>query len=254
MPKKMPKALSDADKPKAPLVAPPALPKPSTAFSHLVAIGTSTGGPRALHEVLTGIPADFPAPILVVQHMPPKFTHSLAQRLDQFLQHSRPGSFRRRNGRDGNGLHRAREAGICRWRKIRQANTGFDCPTKDRRSGHMPSVDFMFESLIGHTQLKRHIVLMTGMGSDGAKGMKALQSDGALTTIAEAEQTCVVYGMPRSAVELGAVSHLLPLQGIAPAACSRSEVTQNLNASLQAQPTRRCPASGNESIHVHLYR
>jgi two-component system chemotaxis response regulator CheB len=84
------------------------------------------------------------------------------------------------------------------------------------RSGHMPSVDVLFESLVGHRELKRHIVLMTGMGSDGAKGMKALQEDGAETRIAEAEETCVVYGMPRSAVGLGAVSHQLPLQRIAP--------------------------------------
>jgi two-component system chemotaxis response regulator CheB len=83
------------------------------------------------------------------------------------------------------------------------------------RSGHMPSVDVLFESLVGHRGLKRHIVLMTGMGSDGAKGMKALQDDGAETRIAEAEETCVIYGMPRSAVELGAANHVLPLQQIA---------------------------------------
>jgi two-component system, chemotaxis family, protein-glutamate methylesterase/glutaminase len=186
----------------------------STLFSHLVAIGTSTGGPRALHEVLTGIPADFPAPILVVQHMPPKFTHSLAQRLDKFCNiHVReavdqepvetatayiaPGGKHMSLGKDAKGKFR-----------IHLSDEG-------PRGGHMPSVDVMFESLLGHQQLKRHVVLMTGMGSDGAKGMKALQLDGALTTIAEAEQTCVVYGMPRSAVELGAVSHLIPLQEIA---------------------------------------
>jgi two-component system chemotaxis response regulator CheB len=73
----------------------------------------------------------------------------------------------------------------------------------------------MFESLLGQQQLTRHIVIMTGMGSDGAKGMRALQADGAVTTIAEAEQSCVVYGMPRSAVELGAASHVIPLQAIA---------------------------------------
>jgi two-component system chemotaxis response regulator CheB len=187
----------------------------STTFSHLVAIGTSTGGPRALHEVLTGIPADYPAPILVVQHMPPKFTHSLAQRLDNFCSiHVReavdgegvesatayiaPGGYHMSLAKDNKGLYRI---------KLTQEGP---------RSGHMPSVDVLFESLLGQQQLKRHIVLMTGMGSDGAKGMKALQEDGAMTTIAEAENTCVVYGMPRSAVELEAVSHLLPLQQIAP--------------------------------------
>jgi two-component system chemotaxis response regulator CheB len=186
----------------------------STLFTHLVAIGTSTGGPRALHEVLTSIPADFQAPILVVQHMPPKFTHSLAQRLDNYCSiHVReavdrepvetatayiaPGGRHMSLGKDAKGKFR-----------IHLSDEG-------PRGGHMPSVDVMFESLLGHQHLKRHVVLMTGMGSDGAKGMKALQSDGAITTIAEAEQTCVVYGMPRSAVELGAVSHLIPLHEIA---------------------------------------
>lgn len=186
----------------------------SAIFTHLVGIGTSTGGPRALHEVLTGIPADFPAPILVVQHMPPKFTHSLAQRLDNFC------SIHVREAVDGElvetatayiapgGKHMSLNKDVQGKYRIRLTEEG-------PRAGHMPSVDVLFESLIGHQQLKRHIVLMTGMGSDGARGMKALQDDGALTTIAEAEETCVVYGMPRSAVELGAVSHLLPLQGIA---------------------------------------
>ncbi|RKP55646.1 chemotaxis response regulator protein-glutamate methylesterase [Cohnella endophytica] len=207
----------DAGKPEAAPTSPPATtqrPKTSTAFTHIVAIGTSTGGPRALHEVLTGIPGDFPAPILVVQHMPPKFTNSLAQRLDQFC------SIHVREASDGEtietgtayiapgGRHMSLAKELSGKYRIRLSDEG-------PRSGHMPSVDVMFESLIGHSQLKRHVVLMTGMGSDGAKGMKALQTDGALTTIAEAEQTCVVYGMPRSAVELGAVSHQLPLQEIA---------------------------------------
>ncbi|BBI34419.1 protein-glutamate methylesterase/protein-glutamine glutaminase [Cohnella abietis] len=190
--------------------------KTSTTFTNIVAIGTSTGGPRALHEVLTGIPADFPAPILIVQHMPPKFTHSLAQRLDNFC------NIHVREAVDGEpvetatayiapgGKHMSLAKDAANKYRIRLSEEG-------PRSGHMPSVDVLFESLIGHQQLKRHVVIMTGMGSDGAKGMKALQQDGAVTTIAEAEQTCVVYGMPRSAVELGAVSHLLPLQSIASA-------------------------------------
>jgi two-component system chemotaxis response regulator CheB len=196
-------------------IPPVAIPKPSSAFTHLVAIGTSTGGPRALHEVLTGIPADFPAPILVVQHMPPKFTHSLAQRLDNFC------SINVREAIDGELVETATAyiAPGGRHMSLRKEVSGsYRIKLSDEapKGGHRPSVDFMFESLIGHQQLKRHVVLMTGMGSDGAKGMKALQSDGAQTTIAEAEQTCVVYGMPRSAVELGAVSQILPLQGIAP--------------------------------------
>ena len=185
----------------------------STAFNHIVVIGTSTGGPRALHEVLTGIPEHFAAPILIVQHMPPKFTHSLAQRLDSFC------SIHVREATDGELVESA-TAYIAPGGKhmllVKDAKGTYRIKlTEDPpKSGHRPSVDVLFESAAEHVGLKRHAVLMTGMGSDGAKGMKALQASGALTTIAEAEETCVVYGMPRSAVELGAASHVLPLQSI----------------------------------------
>ncbi|TFE24439.1 chemotaxis protein CheB [Cohnella luojiensis] len=215
--KKTPKATVNMEKPAQaiPPAASAVAPKVTTNFTHLVAIGTSTGGPRALHEVLTGIPSDFPAPILVVQHMPPKFTHSLAQRLDNFC------SIHVREAVDGEAVETATAyiAPGGKHMSLAKDATGkyrIRLSEEGPRAGHMPSVDVLFESLIGHQQLKRHAVLMTGMGSDGAKGMKALQTDGASTTIAEAEQTCVVYGMPRSAVELGAVSHQLPLQAIAP--------------------------------------
>jgi len=192
--------------------------KPSTKFDQIVVIGTSTGGPRALHEVLTKLPADFEAPVLVVQHMPPKFTYSLAQRLDSFsairvceakqddrletaTAYIAPGGKQMTVVQDSNGAYRIR------------------LTTEGPRSGHMPSVDVLFESLVGLKELKRHAVLMTGMGSDGARGMKALKEDGAATLIAESEETCVVYGMPRSAVELGAVTSVLPLHQIGPRLC-----------------------------------
>ncbi|MBP2439654.1 MULTISPECIES: chemotaxis response regulator protein-glutamate methylesterase [unclassified Paenibacillus] len=183
-------------------------------FEHLVAIGTSTGGPRALHQVLSQIPDGFGAPVLIVQHMPPNFTKSLAQRLDSssYLRvveaeagmvlesgtaYVAPGGFHMtatRNGAHSYKIHLSKE---------------------EHRNGHRPSVDVMFESLLPLKELKRHIVIMTGMGSDGSKGMMALKQSGAITTIAEAEQTCVVYGMPRAAVELGCVTHVLPQQQIA---------------------------------------
>ncbi|MMZ59790.1 Chemotaxis response regulator protein-glutamate methylesterase of group 2 operon [compost metagenome] len=84
------------------------------------------------------------------------------------------------------------------------------------RSGHRPSVDVLYESLLPLESLKRHVVLLTGMGSDGAKAMKKLYDNGVTSTIAESEETCVVYGMPRSAVELGCVNHVLPLNEIGP--------------------------------------
>jgi two-component system chemotaxis response regulator CheB len=82
-------------------------------------------------------------------------------------------------------------------------------------NGHKPSVDVLFESLLPLDSLERHVVLMTGMGSDGAKMMKRLYDAGVKSTFAESEETCVVYGMPRSAFELDCVSHVLPLQDIA---------------------------------------
>lgn len=185
-----------------------------TAFKQLVAIGTSTGGPRALHEVISSLPGDFPAPLLIVQHMPPKFTKSLAQRLDSFsaltvveAEHGMrvvagyayvaPGGFHMELAKDASGYM-------------------IQLSDQPQRNGHRPSVDVLFESLVPHTELERHAVIMTGMGSDGAYGMKALAEQGAASTIAESEETCVVYGMPRSAIECGAAASVLPLQRIAP--------------------------------------
>ncbi|NEW05565.1 chemotaxis response regulator protein-glutamate methylesterase [Paenibacillus sp. SYP-B3998] len=185
-----------------------------TNFDNLVAIGTSTGGPRALHQVISQIPAGFPAPILIVQHMPPNFTKSLAQRLNDISQ------IQVVEAQDGDILHTATAyVAPGGWHMTAYKDSfktyKIRLTKEDPRSGHRPSVDVMFESLIGMSELKRHIVLMTGMGSDGAKGMLALQQSGVTTTIAESEETCVVYGMPRAAVELKAAMHVLPQQNIA---------------------------------------
>ncbi|GBG09614.1 chemotaxis response regulator protein-glutamate methylesterase [Paenibacillus agaridevorans] len=184
-------------------------PRPAGAFRHLVALGTSTGGPRALHEVICSLPADFPAPVLVVQHMPPKFTKSLAQRLDNFSQLTvveaeqgmavQPGKVYIAPG--GYHLELAKQDGGYVIRLGLQP----------QRNGHRPSVDIMFESLASFRELSIHAVIMTGMGSDGAKGMKVLAEQGAVSLIAESEETCVVYGMPRCAIEGGYVKDVLPL-------------------------------------------
>lgn len=185
----------------------------STSFQHLVAIGCSTGGPRALKELLERIPEGFPAPVVIVQHMPPKFTKSLAQRLDSFS------SLEVVEGENGMVLHKG-----CAYiapggfhMEIVQASDGryeITLTEDEPRSGHRPSVDTLFDSLIPFDKLNRHIVLLTGMGSDGSKAMKHLYDSGVTDTYAESEETCVVYGMPRSAVELHCVSHILPLQDI----------------------------------------
>ncbi|MEB3101144.1 protein-glutamate methylesterase/protein-glutamine glutaminase [Ferviditalea candida] len=178
----------------------------------IVAIGTSTGGPRALQQVLSRIPALIPAPILIVQHMPPKFTKSLAQRLDSSCE------VHVVEAQDGESVKAGTvyiAPGGSHMKLVRHAGElRIQLTLEEARNGHRPSVDVLFESLIPLGGLIKHVVLMTGMGSDGAKGMKALKDAGAVTTIAESEETAVVYGMPRSAVELGCVTDLLPLQHI----------------------------------------
>ncbi|ANE47556.1 chemotaxis protein CheY [Paenibacillus swuensis] len=181
----------------------------------LVAIGTSTGGPRALQQVLSALPEHFPAPILIVQHMPPKFTHSLALRLDSL---SRIRVVEAEDGQElRNGTAYIAPGGWHMHLAKNDRTSGYQVKlTKEEpRSGHRPSVDVLFESLLPYvTTLPIHTVLMTGMGSDGAKGMKALKAAGSHASIAESEETCVVYGMPRSAVEQQCVDYVLPVTEI----------------------------------------
>lgn len=184
--------------------------RPELASSgHIVAIGTSTGGPRALNSVLKQLPAAFPAPILIVQHMPPNFTRSLANRLNDVSE------IQVIEAEDGmkvlcgtayvapGGWHMKLQKDPLQGYRIKLTK-------EDPRSGHRPSVDTLFESLVPYNELKRHAVLMTGMGKDGALGMLALLESGAVTTIAESEETCIVYGMPRAAVLMNAATHVLP--------------------------------------------
>lgn len=186
-----------------------------SAVSKLVAVGCSTGGPRALKALLENIPADFPAPIVIVQHMPPNFTKSLAQRLNSFCRLEVTEAEQGMVLKAGTayiapgGMHMKVAA-------LPSGQLTVDLDGGLPRNGHRPSVDTLFESLLPLSSLRRYAILMTGMGSDGARMMKALNDAGVTETFAESEETCVVYGMPRSAVELQCVKHILPLQEIAP--------------------------------------
>jgi two-component system chemotaxis response regulator CheB len=187
--------------------------KNNKSFTHIVAVGTSTGGPKALHVLITQMPKNFTAPILVVQHMPPKFTKSLAQRLDSLS------AIRVVEAEDESliesGTAYIAPGGVhMTLTKDRNSDYHIRLSEEEPRNGHRPSVDTLFDSLIAHNELKRHIIIMTGMGSDGAKGMKLLKEAGAESTIAESHETCVVYGMPRAAIELKAADHVLPLYQI----------------------------------------
>ncbi|WP_059053516.1 protein-glutamate methylesterase/protein-glutamine glutaminase [Paenibacillus senegalimassiliensis] len=188
---------------------------PRTSFTDLVAIGTSTGGPKALKAVLEKIPGDFPAPIVIVQHMPPNFTKSLAQRLNSLSELTVV------EAEQGERLHSGTAyiaPGGFHLNVIPSPGGGYriHLTEQEPRNGHRPSVDVLYESLLPLEALKRHAVLLTGMGSDGAKVMKQLYDAGVTSTLAESEETCVVFGMPRSAIELNCVSHVLPLHDIGP--------------------------------------
>jgi two-component system, chemotaxis family, protein-glutamate methylesterase/glutaminase len=178
----------------------------------LIAIGTSTGGPKALQSVLTGIPADYPFPLVIVQHMPPGFTKSLAQRLNTLC---------------AIGVAEAEDRSVLkpglayiapggRHMKVLREADQYVVRLSDEppRNGHRPSVDVLFESVAELTELDITAVVMTGMGSDGARGMKLLSEKGVKRTIAEHESTCVVYGMPRAAVEIGQAAAVVPLERI----------------------------------------
>ncbi|KAI7248655.1 hypothetical protein KC345_g11836, partial [Hortaea werneckii] len=150
----------------------------------LVAVGCSTGGPRALKSFLENIPGDFPAPIVIVQHMPPNFTKSLAQRLNTFssleVAEAEHGMVLRQGAAyiAPGGYHL----------KVVPATGGqysIELTKEEARNGHRPSVDTLFESVLQLTSLERHAVIMTGMGSDGAKMMKALYDSGVTSTFAE---------------------------------------------------------------------
>lgn len=183
-------------------------------YRNLIAIGTSTGGPRALQAVLGGLPDNLQAPVLIVQHMPPHFTKSLANRLHAtsplVVLEAEDGMI------PAKGTAYIAPGGK-HMTLVRSGRSGCMIRLSEEppRGGHRPSVDTLFESLTGFAELRRHIALLTGMGSDGAQGMLALKQSGAVTTIAEAAETCVVYGMPRSAVELQAAEEVVPLGKIA---------------------------------------
>ncbi len=179
-----------------------------------VMIGTSTGGPRALQEVLTKIPKDIAAPILVVQHMPPGFTKSLADRLDGFCE------IHVKEAEDGerleNGTAYIAKGG--KHLKIKKLGATYYAHLDDEeppRVGHRPAVNVLFESASEIRELKYLTVIMTGMGNDGMEGIRTLKEHCETITIAESAETSVVYGMPRAIVDNGLADEIVNLQEIA---------------------------------------
>jgi two-component system chemotaxis response regulator CheB len=186
-------------------------------LNKLIVIGASTGGPKALNQVLSAIPADIDAALLIVQHMPAGFTKSLANRLNAVSQ------IRVKEAEEGEPILTGCAyiaPGDYHLRVYRQklplgsrlvVKLGHDSP----RGGHRPSVDEMLFSVAKQFWGPVVGVIMTGMGQDGTAGLKLMQARGA-QIIAEHQSTCVVYGMPRAAIESGYVNQVVPLPEITP--------------------------------------
>jgi two-component system, chemotaxis family, protein-glutamate methylesterase/glutaminase len=190
-------------------------PVTKNALPKLVLIGTSTGGPRALQEVITKLPSDIQAPILIVQHMPAGFTKSLANRLntlsavnvkeaeaDEPLENGTayiaPGGFH---------MRLSQKFGKIMLTLDREPPAG----------GHRPAVNVLFSSAAMIKDYHKIAVIMTGMGSDGTQGLIELKEAGEVTAIAESEESCIVYGMPKAAASTKKVDEIVPLESIASA-------------------------------------
>ncbi len=184
----------------------------SAELKYIVAIGISTGGPRALSTILPEFPADLPAAVVIVQHMPPGFTRSLAVRLNDicrlFVKEAedndvlRAGSVYIAPG--DHHLTFVSEGQVTRIKLTKDPPTG----------GFRPSADVMMTSLAKAQAQPVIGVIMTGMGNDGSKGLTELKTKKSAFVIAQDESSSIVYGMPRAAVELGIVDKTVPLQEI----------------------------------------
>lgn len=180
--------------------------------NRIVAIGVSTGGPNALQFLLSHLPAEFPGSILIVQHMPDGFTEMFAKRLDETC------PIRVKEAQSGDLLIAGR-ALICpgnRHLKVKKLPLGNVAVLADepRVNGHRPSVDVLFRSVAEEFGPQAVAVIMTGMGEDGAAGIGAIRAAGGMT-IAQDEESCVVFGMPKAAIDRGYITRVVSLDEMA---------------------------------------
>lgn len=206
-------APSPTKKVEVPLPAPVVVPQGLGQAIKFVLIGVSTGGPAALGQLMPALPADIGVPILIVQHMPEKFTKSLADNLNGRSQ------LHVDEAQDGESVQSGRVYIAPGGRQMKlvpgpegepQIRITMDPPENNCR----PAVDYLFRSVAGNFPGAAMAIILTGMGSDGAQGVRLLRRHGCLT-IAQDEGSCVVYGMPKSVVEAGAADLVLPLDQIA---------------------------------------
>ncbi|MDF1505672.1 chemotaxis protein CheB, partial [Roseisolibacter sp. H3M3-2] len=179
----------------------------------VLAIGASTGGTQAIEQVLTQLPAHAPGTV-IVQHMPEHFTAAFARRLNGLC------AMEVREARDGDavvpGVALIAPGG--KHMVLQRSGARYFARIKDGPPVHhqRPAVDVLFQSVARHAGRNALGVILTGMGADGAKGMLAMREAGA-HTIAQDEQSCVVFGMPREAIRLGAAAEVVALPQVAPA-------------------------------------
>ena len=177
-----------------------------------VVIAASTGGPAALQAVVGALPAGFPASVLLVQHIPRGFTRSLAERLDA------RSSLPVREARDGEPVEPGKvlvaPAGIHARVVRRRGRVEVALEEEPRGALHRPSADVLMASTAEVFGAAAVGVVLTGMGSDGTEGLRAIREKGGLT-LAESEETSVIYGMPKAAIEAGVVERVVPLDRVA---------------------------------------
>lgn len=178
----------------------------------VVAIGTSTGGPVALQQVLTALPANFPVPILLIQHMPGTFTGAFARRLDQLC------AINVREAGDGDelkpGLALLAPGGKQLVLEGRGDRLWVSIRDSTPEQNYRPCVDLTFASIAKAVPGKALAVVLTGMGADGREGARALKRDGA-TVWAQDEHSSVIYGMPMAVAQAGLADQILPLSDVA---------------------------------------
>jgi two-component system chemotaxis response regulator CheB len=177
----------------------------------ILAIGASTGGTEAIRALLEQLPADIP-PTVITQHIPPGFSRAFSERLDHLC------SMEVREAEDGDELRQGRvlvaPGGF--HMRIQRSNPGYRVSLNrgPRVCFQRPSVDVLFRSIAEQSREHSIGILLTGMGTDGAQGLSQIRQAGG-ATIAQDEESCVVFGMPREAIRLGAAAEVLPLSQIA---------------------------------------